>query len=245
MRWNRQKISLPAPFTLHFILHLIHKYAPALQLAPFLFVHFSCLEKTIGVRIPTWLIPAAWAIHIQWACRKSRGHPFLLHYQGHWQIVFNSSMGTYSFKPHPSTQKSRAELIKTLASKIQKKKKIFLILLRVESGEDFFFEMRWQLISACFCAASTMECVCPAWLTLLEGSPYQCPADYKRKTRDSSWQENSYMCILLLRHSAQGSSKISEVWRAEFYVKLNKHTPSFLENKNWQGSGKDIKAIFL
>lgn len=53
------------------------------------------------------------------------------------------------------------------------------------------------------------------------------------------------MCILLLRHSAQGSSKISEVWRAEFYVKLNKHTPSFLENKNWQGSGKDIKAIFL
>lgn len=149
MRWNRQKISLPAPFTLHFILHLIHKYAPALQLAPFLFVHFSCLEKTIGVRILTWLIPAAWAIHIQWACRKSRGHPFLLHYQGHWQIVFNSSMGTYSFKPHPSTQKSRAELIKTLASKIQKKKKKYL-LDSVESGEWGGF-LLWDEVTADLC----------------------------------------------------------------------------------------------
>lgn len=33
------------------------------------------------------------------------------------------------------------------------------------------------------------------------------------------------MCILLLWHCSQGSSKISEVWRVKVDVKLNRHTP--------------------
>lgn len=37
------------------------------------------------------------------------------------------------------------------------------------------------------------------------------------------------MCIVLLWHSAQGSSKINEVWRVDFfYVKFNRHSLFFL-----------------